>query len=144
MNPGSVSEATVAGWVREGVIEWWGERDDMPAVLAKAHVVVLPALSREGMPTILAEAAACGRAVVTTPLPGCRDVVVDDVTGVLVAVGDVDGLAAAVAALLADPDRRARYGAAARLRVASLFSREHVARQTLNGYADAMAGLAGR
>ena len=73
-NPSSVPPARVRGWVEEGVVEAWGHRSDMPAVLAKASLVVLPSY-REGFPLVLAEASAVGRACVTTDVPGCRDVI---------------------------------------------------------------------
>jgi glycosyltransferase involved in cell wall biosynthesis len=103
-NPTSFTDAEVSAWARDGVVEWWGHRADMPQVLATAQLVVLPSY-REGLPKVLIEAAACGRAVVTTDVPGCRDAIEPGVTGVLVPVRDAVALADAMAALINDPLR---------------------------------------
>lgn len=112
-NPASLDPARIDGWVAEGLVECWGHRRDMPAVLAAATVVVLPSY-REGLPKVLAEAAACGRPVVTTDVPGCRDAIEADVTGLLVPPRDSAALANAISSLLSDPGKRARMGAAGR------------------------------
>ena len=103
-NPASFTDAVVSAWVHDGVVEWWGHRADMPQVLAAAQVVVLPSY-REGLPKVLIEAAACGRAVVTTDAPGCRDAIGPNVTGVLVPVRDAVALADAMEDLVKDPVR---------------------------------------
>lgn len=103
-NPTSFTDAEVSAWVHDGVVEWWGHRADMPQVLAAAYLVVLPSY-REGLPKVLIEAAACGRAVVTTDVPGCRDAIDPGVTGILVPVRDAVALADAMDALVNDPVR---------------------------------------
>jgi len=103
-NPTSVSKAQLNAWAAEGVVENWGYRVDMPQVLASASVVVLPSY-REGLPKALIEAAACGRAVVTTDVPGCRDAIDPGITGVLVPVRNAVALADAMEALINDPLR---------------------------------------
>ncbi len=112
-NPTSVTQAQLDAWLAEGVIEHWGYRSDMPQVLASATVVALPSY-REGMPKALLEAAACGRAVVTTDVPGCRDAIDPGITGLLVPVREVDGLAQAIEQLLIWPERRSAMGLAGR------------------------------
>lgn len=112
-NPTSVSQAQLDGWVADGVVEHWGYRPDMPQVLASATVVALPSY-REGMPKALLEAAACGRAVVTTDVPGCRDAIEPDVTGLLVPVRSVEDLAQAIGQLLNQPKKRKAMGIAGR------------------------------
>lgn len=104
-NPTSLSDAEVSAWVQDGVVEWWGHRADMPHVLAAAQVVVLPSYYGEGLPKVLIEAAACGRVVVTTDHPGCRDAIDLGVTGVLVPVRNAVALADAMEALINDPLR---------------------------------------
>jgi glycosyltransferase involved in cell wall biosynthesis len=103
-NPTSFTDADLSGWVHDGVVEWWGHRADMPQVLASAQVVVLPSY-REGLPNVLIEAAACGRAVVTTDVPGCRDAIDPGVTGILVPVRNALALADAMDDLINDPLR---------------------------------------
>ncbi len=132
-NPTSVSTEQLARWQAEGVIEWWGLRDDMPRVLAEATIVCLPTY-REGCPKVLLEAAACARPIVATDVPGCRDVVTDGIEGVLVRPRDAEALATALARLLADPDRCRALGVAGRRRAEREFGIEHVVRITLDTY----------
>ena len=103
-NPTSFTNTEVSAWVDEGAVEWWGHRADMPQVLAASQVVVLPSY-REGLPKVLIEAAACGRAVVTTDVPGCRDAIDPGITGVLVPVRNAVALANAMEALINDSVR---------------------------------------
>lgn len=112
-NPTSFTDTGVSAWVHEGAVEWWGHRADMPQVLAAAQLVVLPSY-REGLPKVLLEAAACGRAVVTTDVPGCRDAIEPGITGVLVPVRDAASLANAMEALINDPLRCQAMGDAGR------------------------------
>jgi glycosyltransferase involved in cell wall biosynthesis len=113
-NPTSVTQAQLDDWTSEGVIENWGYRNDMPLVLSSASVVVLPSY-REGLPKALLEAAACGRAVVTTDVPGCRDAIDPGSTGLLVPVREVAPLAQAIEQLLLNPAQREAMGLAGRL-----------------------------
>lgn len=114
-------------------IEWWEPRNDMPEVLGGAHLVCLPSY-REGLPKVLLEAMACGRACVTTDTPGCRDAVRDGDNGLLVPVRDVAALTAAIARLLDDPALRRRMGARGRERALAEFSDERVIAATLALY----------
>jgi glycosyltransferase involved in cell wall biosynthesis len=132
-NPASVSEQEAAQWGREPGISWLGHVGDIAAVWARAHIAVLPS-RREGLPKSLLEAAACGRPMIATDVPGCREVVVPDLTGVLVPVDDPRALSAAIARLAASPDLRARYGAAARRLAVERFSAETIGRSTVSLY----------
>lgn len=131
-NPTSISVDELKQWVSDEVIESWGRRDDMPQVLASSHIVVLPSYYGEGLPKVLVEAAACGRAVVTTDHPGCRDAILPDVTGVLVPIQNATALASAIKQLLDDPDRCSSLGKAGRVLAERIFDvREVVARHML-------------
>ncbi len=132
-NPGAVPARELAAWREEGVVEIWGHRDDVPAVLAGADVVCLPSY-REGLPKALLEAAACGRALVATDVPGCRAICRDGETGCLVPPGDVPALADAIEHLLADGGLRAALGAAGHALVENRFATERVNAQTLALY----------
>lgn len=112
-NPTSISQNQLDDWVAAGVVENWGYRTNMPEVIASANLVVLPSY-REGMPKVLLEAAAAGRAVVTTDVPGCRDAVEPGVSGLLVPVRDAESLALAIEQLLANPEQRKAMGLAGR------------------------------
>ncbi len=137
-NPASVSKAQLAAWHAETVVEWWGQRDNMPEVFAQTHIVCLPSY-REGLPKALLEAAACGRPIVATNVPGCREIVRDGENGVLVPVCDAPALAEALARLIADPGMRRRMGERGRTLVVGEFSQERVIAETLAVYREAMA-----
>jgi glycosyltransferase involved in cell wall biosynthesis len=142
-NPTAIPEAQLRRWEAEGVVEWWGHREDMDDVLRDASVVCLPSKYGEGVPKALLEAAAAGRPIVTTRIPGCRDVVIDGESGTLVEPDDAAGLAAALEALLADPERRGRYGRRARERAEAEFGEAGVARETVDIYRRMLASSAG-
>jgi glycosyltransferase involved in cell wall biosynthesis len=110
----------------------------MPGVFEKAHIVCLPSY-REGLPKALIEAAAAGLPIVTTDVPGCREVVTDGVHGLCVPARDAGALAVALAKLVADPVLRARMGAAARVRAEAEFGLDAVIAQTLALYREAAA-----
>jgi glycosyltransferase involved in cell wall biosynthesis len=133
-NPDSIPEAELARWRSEGVVEVLGYRSGMPDLMRSASLFVLPSYYREGVPKALMEAASTGLAVVTTDMPGCRDIVVDGETGLLVPPRDVDSLAAAIERLLADPERRNEMGRKGRQRMVEHFAVAHVARETLATY----------
>jgi glycosyltransferase involved in cell wall biosynthesis len=132
-NPASVSEQDAAGWGREPGIRWLGHVDDIPALWARAHIAVLPS-RREGLPKSLLEAAACGRPMVATDVPGCREIVRPGETGLLVPFDDAPALADAIEQIAASPDLRAHYGAAARRLAVERFSADAIGRQTVDLY----------
>lgn len=112
-NPTSVTQAQLNAWGANGEIENWGHCLDMHRVLASANVVVLPSF-REGLPKTLQEAAACGRAVVTTDVPGCRDAIEPGISGLLVPSKSVNGLSEAIEQLVIDREQRIAMGLAGR------------------------------
>jgi glycosyltransferase involved in cell wall biosynthesis len=132
-NPNSVHHSTLNEWAQQGVIEWWGQRDDMPEVLAQVHIVCLPSY-REGLPKVLLEAAACGIPMVTTDAPGCREVVRHGVNGLLVPVKSVVELADALQLLIESPDLRQRMGARGREIAVNEFAVEKVVSETMAIY----------
>jgi glycosyltransferase involved in cell wall biosynthesis len=136
-NPSSVSEVQLKQWEAEGIVEWWGRRNDMPEVFRLANLVCLPSRYREGVPKVLIEAASCGRAIVTTDMPGCREIVLDGENGLLVPPGNVARLAEALRRLIEQPALRRQMGDRGRARVVSDFSLEVVLRETLALYANA-------
>ena len=112
-NRSSISYEEVERWQKEGLIEYLGYRTDIADVFSRTNLVVLPSY-REGLPKVLIEAAACGRAIVTTDVPGCRDAIEPNVTGLLVPARDATALANAIEKLLNDPYLRKSMGAAGR------------------------------
>jgi len=142
-NPATVTEADLCGWEAEGLVEWWGFREDMAAVFAGCQVVTLPSMG-EGLPTALIEAAACGRPIVTTNVPGCRDVVQDGVNGLLVAPNQPQALAEAIERLLDDPDLRQRFGQASRQIALERFRNQVINERTLAVYQSVLERVTGR
>ena len=134
-NPTSISKKQIEDWVREEVVEYTAWTNDMPSVLANAHIVCLPSY-REGLPKALIEGAASGRPIVATDVPGCRDVVRNGVHGFCIPPRDSNALAVALARLVSDPALRARMGAAARKRAEQEFGLEAVIVQTLEVYGE--------
>ena len=132
-NPASVQPHELQAWQTEGAIEYVGECTDVAGFYAQAHIVTLPSY-REGLPKSLIEAAACGRPVVTTDVPGCRDAIDPGVSGLLVPPRDGRALAGAVASLAQDADLRARRGAAGRALAERDFGIEQIVRAHLDVY----------
>ena len=118
---------------KEGMVEWWGHREDIPAILTGAQVVVLPSYT-EGLPKILLEAGACARAVVASSNAGCREIVRDGENGFLVPPKDTEALAGAITVLLQDAELRERMGRRGRDIVMNEFSAGRVVRETLLVY----------
>jgi glycosyltransferase involved in cell wall biosynthesis len=128
----SLSEGELAELAREPGIEWLGHVADVREVWARAAIAVLPSSYGEGVPKALLEAASCGRPIVASDAPGCREAVAAGTTGLLTPPGDVGALASAIRTLAADPALRRRMGAAGRARIVAEFSEEIVAAQTLS------------
>ncbi len=108
-NAATLGDAELARWRATGIVEFLGHRRDSGAIFGTAHVVVLPSY-REGLPKVLIEAAACGRAVVTTDVPGCRDAIEPGRTGLLVPARNAAALADAIERLVTDDALRASMG----------------------------------
>jgi glycosyltransferase involved in cell wall biosynthesis len=132
-NPASISEDQLKAWHDSGVVESWGHCSDMPATLAQAHIVCLPSY-REGLPKVLLEAAACGKPLIATDAPGCREIVRHGENGLLVPLRDAASLADAIERLLADANLRCTMGQKGRRMVELEFSEAKVAQQTLAVY----------
>ncbi len=132
-NPASVSQAEVASWNKEPGITCLGHVDDVAGLWTRAHVAVLPS-RREGLPLSLMEAAACGRAMIASDVPGCREIVIHEQTGLLFPVDDAPALADAMERLARTPDLRARYAKAARDLVVEKFAADIIGRQTVALY----------
>lgn len=112
------------------VVSWPGARRDIPQVLASSDIFVLPSMYREGMPRVLLEAAAMGLPAVTTDVPGSREVVIHEISGLLAPPGNTDALARSIVRLADDAELRRRYGVAARRRAVELFDVGVIAAQT--------------
>lgn len=134
-NPRSVPRDQVEQWQRQGTLTWLGHVDDMPALMRRCDVMALPSYYREGVPKSLIEGAASGLALVTTNLPGCREVVAEhEVDGLHVEPRDAESLARALARL--DDDRRLlrRLATCARERALQYFDQRDVIARTIDVY----------
>lgn len=135
-NPSTVKYYQLIDWQKKGIIEYWGQMDNMPEVYSRANIVCLPSY-REGLPKTLIEAAACGRSIITTDVPGCREVVHTNGNGILVAPRDVEALVNALVLLIHNPKLRRQMGAKGRILVEQEFSLEKIIKQTLELYCEA-------
>lgn len=135
-NPTSVPESQLRAWHGSGDVEWWGYRADIPAVLAMASIACLPTFYGEGVPKALIEAMASSRAIVTTDIPGCRELVDGGRNGILVAPRDVTALSNALKLLIEDPELRQKMGASGRSMVEQSLSLDQVLKETLALYAE--------
>jgi len=122
----------------DDVVRFTGFRDDIPDLLAIMDVFVLPS-HREGMPRTILEAMAAGKPVVATNIRGCREEVVDEVTGLLVPVCDPEALAEAILRLLRDEELARRIGEAGRKRVQEEFDEADVLRRQVDAYQKLLA-----
>lgn len=139
-NPGSISEAQLVAWSKQEAVDWVGYVSDIPRVWSESHIAVLPSYYGEGVPKCLIEAAACSRAIVTTDMPGCREIVRDNENGLLVPARDAKSLAEALEKLIIDDRLRKKMGARGRQLVENEFSEEIVVKQTLALYDELMHG----
>jgi glycosyltransferase involved in cell wall biosynthesis len=137
-NPTAISVEHLRKWADSGDVEWWGHRANMQETIGKSHVICLPSL-REGVPKVLIEAAACGRPIVTTDAPGCREIVRHGENGLLVPVSNSVALADALRVMILNPDVRATMGRKGREIVVEEFSSERVIGETLGVYRELLA-----
>ncbi|WP_397474844.1 glycosyltransferase family 4 protein [Pusillimonas sp.] len=140
-NPAGISAQELQGWQDEGVVDYVGEQKDVAGLYARSHIAVLPSY-REGLPKSLIEAAACGRAVVTTDVPGCRDAIEADRTGLLVPARDAAALASAVQRLADDAALRRQFGEEGRHLAERAFDIRLVVQRHLEIY-EALSATAG-
>ncbi|KID57956.1 glycosyl transferase family 1 [Pseudoalteromonas luteoviolacea] len=132
-NPNSLSEKELTELVDSGLVEHWGYSKNVEQVIPRCHIMVLPSY-REGLPKSLIEAAACGRAVITTDVPGCRDAIEPNVSGLLVNSKNVEDLASSIASLLESDERRAEFGRAGRKLAERCFDINSVVQTHMNIY----------
>lgn len=119
----TLEESVAAAGLRDHV-SFLGFRDDLPAIAAGTDVAMLTS-ANEGTPVALIEAGAAARPSVATAVGGVTDIVRAD-TGITVAPGDVEALAAALVELAADPRRRSQMGRAARRHVATVYAADRL------------------
>jgi len=133
--------AQIEHWANSGKLEWLGQRDDMPKLIGESILVVLPTRYGEGIPRVLIEAAACGRALVTTDVSGCREIVRHGLNGMLISPSaQIEEWADTIGSLLLDIDKSAKMGLNGRRLVEAEFSDARICRETLELYQAALSG----
>jgi glycosyltransferase involved in cell wall biosynthesis len=122
-NPACIPRETLAAWREEGYVRFLNHRDDMPELLRKVDIAVLPSY-HEGIPVFLLEAAASGLPLIATDIEGCNLIIDEGTNGFLVSKKDISGLADAILTLVRDPDLRLKMGRNSRVIVEERFSQE--------------------
>lgn len=133
-NPNSVILKDFEKWKNENYIEVLGYRSDIPEIFTDSNIVVLPSYYGEGLPKVLIEAAACGRAIVTTDNSGCREAVVDGETGILVPSKNIKQLTKAIETLIVDHEKRMRMGEKGRIFAVEHFDVNAIVHEHMNVY----------
>jgi glycosyltransferase involved in cell wall biosynthesis len=133
-NPSSIDYFEIMAWEKEGILEWWGHQSDMVTVLNKGTMVVLPTFYGEGLPKVLLEAAACSKPIISTNVPGCKEIVRHEVNGLLIPPKDEVALAEAIRRLLDNPEFAKQLGENGREIVKNEFSEELVVEKTFEVY----------
>ena len=132
-NPTSIPRSQLLSWNEDKIVEWWGEQDDISDVWRKSHIAILPSY-REGLPKSLLEAAACGRPIIATDVPGCREIVRNGENGFLVPVKNPQQIAKAIKILINDEKLRNKMGIRSRQIVEAEFSTNKIVTETLSLY----------
>lgn len=123
----AIPKSQIKTWTNEKIFEYLGELKDVRPAMHEADCIVLPTWYREGAPRVLLEAAAVGRPSITTDIPGCRDIVVDNETGILCRAKSSSSLTHAIEKFLQlTAQQRIAMGAEARSRAEQLFSEQKI------------------
>jgi len=133
-NPDSIPTEVIEGWTAKRGIKWIGWNENMPQIYKRSNLVCLPTYYGEGLPKVLIEAAASGRASITTDIPGCNDVVKDKVNGLLIPPKDVKALVRSILFLMDNPRMRKKMGLAGRSIAEQEFSSKLVNQKTIALY----------
>lgn len=136
-NPDTIPGEWLEREAARGFVEWRPHQEEMLPIIRENDVVVLPSYYPEGVPRSLLEAMACGKAIVTTDTPGCREAVEPGLNGFLVKPRDPADLAEAMVSMMDNPEMVAAMGRASRRMVQERFSDERIIGATMNAYAAA-------
>jgi len=135
-NPESIPLKKLKEWSDKGIVEWWGQQDNMNKVYSQSTIVCFPSY-REGLPMSLLEAASCALPIVAFDVPGCREIIKDGVNGFLVPFKDTDAMYSAILKLLNDSNLRDSMGHSGRALVIKEFSKEIIQLQTMKVWNEA-------
>jgi glycosyltransferase involved in cell wall biosynthesis len=132
-NPASIPDRTLDTWRHIKGLQFLGHVEDIQTIWARSHVAVLPS-RREGLPMSLMEAAACGRPLIATDVPGCREIARKDINALLVPVDNPEALSEAIEKLMNDRDLRIRLGKASRQIVSNEYSSARIGKEITDLY----------
>ncbi len=133
LNPSQISKEKILSWVKSGIIKYLDYQKDMRSLYNEMNIVCLPSW-REGFPKVLMEAASCGLPTITTDVPGCRDAIINDKTGILVPLKDPISLANAIEKLIQDNNLQQQMGKAGRALALNKFDLKIIIPQIVNLY----------
>lgn len=137
-NPNALSEADMQEMVSSGAVEWLGKIDDVPKLLEQSTCIVYPSYYGEGVPRVLIEACAAGRAIISTDNPGCKEPVFDGENGFLIPIKDINATAIAMEKLIENPDLCRSMGRKSREIAERDFDVNQILSQTLAVYKKAL------
>lgn len=140
-NPNSIRKETIKQWKKIKDITFLGDVSNMFEVYERSHIVCLPSFYGEGLPKVLIEAASCGRAIITTDHPGCRDAVIKNKTGILIPIRDSEKLSNQIEHLAFNHNLRKSMGAEGRKLAENQFSINLIVEQHMKIYDDILNKL---
>lgn len=132
-NPGSLSIEDIKEYINSNKVEYWGKKDNIHEIIRLSSIVVLPSY-REGLPKVLIEASASGRSIITSDVPGCKDAIIENSTGLLVPPKKINDLAEAMIFLLNNKDLRIQMGKNGRKLAEEKFNIQSVIEKHINIY----------
>lgn len=136
-NPSAINRETIAEWTASRpYLEWWGSKEasEMHQITSQATIIALPTFYPEGLPKCLLEGAACGKALVASDIPACREIVRDGVNGLLVPYKDSKALSFAIEKILRNPDLLKEFGKNGRNIAYAEFAEDIIVSQTFELY----------
>ena len=136
-NPSAINRETIAEWTASRpYLEWWGSKEasEMHQITSQATIIALPTFYPEGLPKCLLEGAACGKALVASDIPACREIVRDGVNGLLVPYKDSKALSLAIEKILRNPDLLKEFGKNGRNIAYAEFAEDIIVSQTFELY----------
>lgn len=132
--PDRISLDQINSWEQEGILKYLGDVKNIRDLIIDSEIVVLPSYYGEGLPKILIEAAACGKPIITTDHPGCRDAVKENISGLLIPIKDSNALSLAVQKIMNSASLRKSMGFAAREFAISNFDINFVVKKHIEIY----------
>jgi glycosyltransferase involved in cell wall biosynthesis len=130
-NKDAVPENVILDWVKDNRLEWWGYSDNIIEVFKKIDIILYPSRYGEGIPKVLIEGASCCKPIVTYNVPGCNQIVLNNVNGYIVGKRNINSLCMKLITLLNNPNLRRQFGNNGRNLVIKDFSSAHINKATL-------------